>query len=331
MPDWVFHWTGYTLAAIAGLLLLLALFRDRARGQSRCRMCWYDLTEIGDLPITCPECGKAHTKPRHLRKTRRHKCLAMLWLLVMVVGGYGLWVVPRVVDRGWYGAVPTTGLVLPSPWVNDKWIFQHPRWGGLRSELSYRIRTDSSHLYWRVTARYWSHIDTNLWAGEIDEIVEPNSVADSCMYPLLMRGYGSQHDLSRHFQIGGLHYSGIELYLVPIRDDQNNIVAYKIDRVAKAPSNRRELIYLADQAELEKPELPYTQMQEGFDGDIQDFISSKITVPNSDNGQWSTLIWVEGLAGQDLGSYRVVWALDRLNEAEDEAVLTVKEWELLPD
>lgn len=117
MSEVLWHWSGQAIAILVGAFTLWALFADRAKGRKRCRKCWYDLASLGDVPITCPECGKAHTKPKHLKRTRRRRRLALVGFLVMLVGGYGIWVTPRVIDRGWYGAVPTTGLILAAPWL----------------------------------------------------------------------------------------------------------------------------------------------------------------------------------------------------------------------
>ncbi|MEO1716329.1 MAG: hypothetical protein AAFR76_04385 [Planctomycetota bacterium] len=123
MPEWIWHWSGYAVALLAFVGVLWALFWDRSRGRRRCRRCWYDMagvpTEPGDLPAACPECGRAHAKPRHLTRTRRRWGRAAVLGLVMVVGGYGLWVVPRVQDEGWFGAVPTTVLIASAPLISN--------------------------------------------------------------------------------------------------------------------------------------------------------------------------------------------------------------------
>lgn len=117
MPDAVWHWSGYTLAAVAGVVVLWALFADRARGRRRCRRCWYDLTGLGEVPVTCPECGKGHARARQLGRTRRRWRRAAFGAVVLVAS-YGVWTTPRVIERGWYGAVPTTGLILVLPWLS---------------------------------------------------------------------------------------------------------------------------------------------------------------------------------------------------------------------
>ncbi len=117
MPEWFWHWSGYAVALLAFVGVLWALFWDRPRGQRRCCRCWYDMDGAGDVPVACPECGKTHAKPKHLTRTRRRWVSAWALLLVMVVGGYGLWVVPRVQERGAWGVMPTTALILYGPWA----------------------------------------------------------------------------------------------------------------------------------------------------------------------------------------------------------------------
>ena len=53
MPDFAWHWSGYVLAILAGFFVFRALFADRAKGRKRCRKCWYDITSLGEAPITC--------------------------------------------------------------------------------------------------------------------------------------------------------------------------------------------------------------------------------------------------------------------------------------
>ncbi|MEO1583487.1 MAG: hypothetical protein AAFR96_02810 [Planctomycetota bacterium] len=119
MPEWIWHWSGYAVALMACVGVVWALFWDRPRGQRRCRRCWYDMSGASDAPVECPECGRAHAKPRHLTRTRRRWGRAAVLGLVMVVGGYGLWVVPRVQDEGRWGLAPTLGLFAASPWLGD--------------------------------------------------------------------------------------------------------------------------------------------------------------------------------------------------------------------
>jgi len=130
MPEWIWHWSGYAVALLACVGVAWALFWDRSRGWKRCRRCWYDMagvpTEPGDLPAACPECGRAHAKPRHLTRTRRRWGRAAVLGLVMVVGGYGLWAVPRVQDEGWWGLAPNVILFCVYP-ERDWYVAREPR------------------------------------------------------------------------------------------------------------------------------------------------------------------------------------------------------------
>ncbi len=117
MPEWIWHWSGYAVALVSFVGVVWAIFWDRARGRKRCRRCWYDLSGVGDLPASCPECGRSHAKAKDLTRTRRRWGRAALLSLAMVVGGYGLWVVPRVQERGAWGLIPTTALIAAGPWL----------------------------------------------------------------------------------------------------------------------------------------------------------------------------------------------------------------------
>ncbi len=68
MPSWpiILAWgLPWTLASLAAIWLLSALFRDRSRGRLRCPRCWYDMAGAG---LTCPECGKQARSERALRR-----------------------------------------------------------------------------------------------------------------------------------------------------------------------------------------------------------------------------------------------------------------------
>lgn len=155
MPGALWHWSGHAIAIVAGYFLLRSLFKDRAKGRKRCRNCWYDLTSHGDIPITCPECGKAHTKPRHLRRTRRRKGRAFVWLLVMIVGGYGLWVVPRVQSEGRHGFVPDFLLAYYVPHIRLPNVYPHPRLQAKNKELFEEWATPEGRKKLRRHMRIW--------------------------------------------------------------------------------------------------------------------------------------------------------------------------------
>src|SRR5688572_12102389 len=102
-PDWTewLYWLGGSALALFGFLLLLwALFWDRARGRKRCPKCWYDLSGIAaaqgtSFPLTCSECGKQIKRAGKLQKTCRKWRWVMVAALVML-GSLYLVVQPKV-------------------------------------------------------------------------------------------------------------------------------------------------------------------------------------------------------------------------------------------
>lgn len=155
MHDALWHWSGHALAIVAGYFLLRSLFMDRSKGRKRCRKCWYNLASLGDVPITCPECGKTHTKPRHLRQTRRRKGRAFIWLLVMIAGGYGLWVVPRVQSEGRHGFVPDFLLAYYVPHIRMSKVRPYPRLEAQNHKLIQERLTPEGRIKLRRHMRIW--------------------------------------------------------------------------------------------------------------------------------------------------------------------------------
>lgn len=76
---WVFGVGGVVLA-------LWAVAWDRSRGRRRCGKCWYDLSESGETPVTCPECGREHRSVRSMSRTRRRWRLAVAGVVLSVAG-----------------------------------------------------------------------------------------------------------------------------------------------------------------------------------------------------------------------------------------------------
>lgn len=115
-------WTigAWVLGVLGGGLLLWTLFWDRARGRSRCRRCWYDLSESGGPPVRCPECGKHHRTVRATRRTRRRWGWAVLAALLIVSSWHGFERRREVASRGWMAGVPLPLLVLPTAWMSEK-------------------------------------------------------------------------------------------------------------------------------------------------------------------------------------------------------------------
>lgn len=208
MSEWIWHWSGYAVALVALVGVVWALAWDRPRGRKRCRRCWYDLSGAGggasDVPIDCPECGRAHSKPRHLTRTRRRWLWAVVLGLVMVVGGYGLWVVPRVQDEGGVGTVPSTVMVLAAPVVPLEFMWSHPIGDVVFSRLFWRMSYDFGQVEWRLTGMYWSWCDAKMHHQLPEDVRfgagDPTgfTVADSHFEQCVLRGYASR-DVQRRW------------------------------------------------------------------------------------------------------------------------------------
>lgn len=115
--DWIFLAVGFPLGAIGLVVILLALFKDRARGRERCPRCWYDLQgvpRIDTAGATCPECGRAKITPKQMRRTRRRWWRASLGVVVILLGA-GLALTPTVRSKGWPSIVPMTVLAFFAP------------------------------------------------------------------------------------------------------------------------------------------------------------------------------------------------------------------------
>jgi len=117
MSDWVFHGLAGLLAVVGLLVLALALFRDRSRGRRRCPKCWYDLAGSGDDNRRCSECGSVARTERKLHKTRRHWRWAMVGV-ALLIGAHAARVTPNIQQNGWWAAVPTTAIIVISPWLD---------------------------------------------------------------------------------------------------------------------------------------------------------------------------------------------------------------------
>ncbi|MCC5824003.1 MAG: hypothetical protein LAT64_13035 [Phycisphaerales bacterium] len=112
-------WTilAWTLTAGGGVLLLWALLWDRAKGRTRCRKCWYDLSESGNPPLRCPECGKPHRTARETRRTRRRWKWAVVGLLSCLISLHIFGARLGAYQRGWVAAVPDPILVASVAWM----------------------------------------------------------------------------------------------------------------------------------------------------------------------------------------------------------------------
>ena len=110
--DWIFTVAGGLVVACGSVLLLWALFWDRARGRRRCGRCWYDMTGAREGTaghLRCPECGAVARRESRLRRTRRRWKWAAVALLV-VLAGRAVMLTPEY-RRGWQRVIPMTVLV----------------------------------------------------------------------------------------------------------------------------------------------------------------------------------------------------------------------------
>ena len=82
--DWVLNGVGAIALIVGGIVVLWALFADRARGRKRCPKCWYDLSASPEP--RCSECGFVARTERKLRKTRRRWRGCFLGLFIIAVG-----------------------------------------------------------------------------------------------------------------------------------------------------------------------------------------------------------------------------------------------------
>jgi hypothetical protein len=105
-------WLGVAVCASSGVVVVVALFRDRSRGRRRCPRCWYEMTGVPGL--VCPECGKAARREKSLFRTRRRWRMAGVAALVAGLGLAGA-LTPRARERGWRSLVSTPVLLLFAP------------------------------------------------------------------------------------------------------------------------------------------------------------------------------------------------------------------------
>jgi hypothetical protein len=103
---------GWGLIVLGALLILHALFADRARGRRRCPRCWYTMDGVPSLQ--CPECGRTAKRKTRLFKTRRRYSRALAASLLSLLGLIALYT-SGAIRLGWARALPSTALVALSP------------------------------------------------------------------------------------------------------------------------------------------------------------------------------------------------------------------------
>lgn len=125
--DWNSGWVATALLAagtaicyIGGVIVFMALFRDRSRGRRRCPRCWYDMA--GAPALTCPECGRVSRKEKSLQRTRRFWKRAMAGAAIMLFGLSTI-AAPKVMHKGWMSFVPMGVLVWFAPGPRDGYVW----------------------------------------------------------------------------------------------------------------------------------------------------------------------------------------------------------------
>ena len=170
--EWVWQVTGWLLCALGVVVMVWALFWDRARGRRRCPGCWYDMSGAvatareGQEIWVCPECGRVVERERQFSKTRRRWRLAGAACLILILGAASLASV--VYRNGWWSLVPTKVLVDVYPLSGPTGLFG----GELLRRLGYTfaprtwsraaaIATDGDKRYLLRRIRYG-----NVFAGQ---------------------------------------------------------------------------------------------------------------------------------------------------------------------
>ncbi len=342
MPDYAWHWSGYALAILASLFILWSLFADRARGRKRCRKCWYDLASLGEVPTTCPECGKAHAKPKHLIRTRRRYRRAIIGL-VFLIASYGLWTTPRVIAGGWYGAVPTTGLVLTAPWLNYKWMSSGNHTHEIMDEFKIRLIEDEERVGLWLAGTFWSLMRVDdIWPmtdRDIEDIQARNqdTVANYHFQSVLSRGYGLKRDQIKYVIKNVLDGKCISLLGTPLFSADQEPVGIRIDSISKDPSARHLVIYFdvaqSHRQAAKKPTTPYTQSVLTRGGNREWKETPGVTVWANGEVLGPTLFWIESARGADLGAYQVEWRFDTDFLSSDSfiAFLDLAQWRAVKD
>lgn len=178
IPGW-HDWPTWTMAATLALLgaatLALGVFWDRPRGRRRCPKCWYDMSGVPGL--TCPECGKVARSERRLRRTRRHRPIIALGVLLLLAS-----CAPTrcrdVRHRGWPAALPDPALFALMPLGARESTWQKSYSGyGLGYDIHHEIRARLGFRFGSTTPRSehrLSIVDRHLLASLCLALGDPN-------------------------------------------------------------------------------------------------------------------------------------------------------------
>ncbi len=154
---------GWVVAAI--VVIATGAWFDRSKGRPRCPACWYDVESMlkeGEgrtfAQVQCPECGRKIRRARELYRTRRHVLLIRLGLF-MLLCAYLTLAMPRTMEFGATGLMPTTAMIACMSYLPDSMLMERDlqqRWvSGTPTRDSLLGRIDDSHTWhWQ---RVWFH------------------------------------------------------------------------------------------------------------------------------------------------------------------------------
>lgn len=133
--DLVWLWyVAMTVTASVGLATIVAgVFFDPSRGRLRCPRCWYDMA--GAPGLTCPECGKIAATNHGLQRTRPHRPVVALGVVVVACAAL-VQRAPFVGAYGWSGLMPTTLVIAVFEWMPERLALPRRR----SNELDERMR-----------------------------------------------------------------------------------------------------------------------------------------------------------------------------------------------
>ncbi|CAG0954015.1 hypothetical protein PHYC_00358 [Phycisphaerales bacterium] len=147
----LWRWITWVFVLAGAGVTLWVLIGRRAKGP-HCSKCGYSMegarVDAASLPAKCPECGREARRPRDL--LCRERKWARVWIVTaLLLIAYGASIVPRVLRRGWVGAIPTPALVVMMPWMSPEW---HDAGGAppgvLRDEAEERLKDGEMYGVW---------------------------------------------------------------------------------------------------------------------------------------------------------------------------------------
>ncbi len=141
LPEWLFRVLAISLLGVGAWVLVLSMWGDRLRGNTRarrCPRCWYSLEGASPREGVwlCPECGAGARGERDLHRTCR-RWLLLLPSVMLALLGVGAWSWPTISRDGWRAAVPTR--VIVSMWPVDEMAWMEGGLDPMADELGTRM------------------------------------------------------------------------------------------------------------------------------------------------------------------------------------------------